>query len=185
MGIVRLGIGMPTVTPVAPRTPCQKGFTLIEILIVILIISIISGVAALTISRNQQKQYEYLANHLAQIIRLAEEEAMLRSVILGLAFTSSSFQFYEYHNKVSKNVSHWQPMTEKVFGLQRFNKNTEVTLLVQNQKRELNGQPQIIISSSGDISPFIILLGKKEQRPSYQVVGYVSGNIISRVFHEE
>src|SRR5258708_39791946 len=83
------------------------GFTLIEILIVIVIISIVSGIAALTISRNQQKQYEYLANSLAHLITLAEEEAMLRPATLGLAFTPNSFQFFEYHNKIDKNKTHW------------------------------------------------------------------------------
>src|SRR5438105_3387067 len=69
------------------------GFTLIEILIVIVIISIVTGIAALTISRNQQKQYEYLATSLSHLITLAEEEAMLRPTTLGLAFTDHTFQF--------------------------------------------------------------------------------------------
>jgi len=163
----------------------KQGFTLIEILIVIVIISIVSGIAALTISRNQQKQYEYLANSLAHLITLAEEEAMLRPATLGLAFTPDSFQFFEYHNKVDKNATHWQALTDNIFGLHSISKNIEITLFVQNKKTNLNGKPQIIISPSGDIIPFTILLGKKDQPPSYKVTGYTNGNVSSRVFHEK
>lgn len=163
----------------------KQGFTLIEILIVIVIISIVSGIAALTLSRNQQKQYEYLANNLAHIITLAEEEAMLRPATLGLAFTSHSFQFFEYHNKADKNAIHWQPLTDSIFGLHHISKNIEIILFVQNKKIDLNGKPQVIISTSGDIAPFTIWLGRKDQPPSYEVIGYPNGNVISRIFHEK
>ncbi len=163
----------------------HKGFTLIEILIVIVIISIVSGIAALTLSRNQQKQYESLANRLAHVITLAEEEAMLRPATLGLAFKPDGFQFFEYHPKTNHNKIPWHPLTDPIFGLHRIAQNTEITLFIQNKKVDLSGQPQIIISMSGDIAPFIILIGKKEQLPLYQVIGYANGTVVSRIWHEK
>jgi len=166
-------------------TLINQGFTLIEILIVIVIISIVSGIAALTISRNQQKQYEYLANSLSHLITLAEEEAMLRPATLGLAFTPENFQFFEYQDKVTENKTHWQVQTDKLYGLHSFSPNIKLTIKVQNKIVPLDGQPHIIISESGDIVPFTIGIGKEDQPPSYQVTGFADGNVISGVFHEK
>lgn len=170
-------------------SPCMtmisQGFTLIEILIVIVIISIVTGIAALTISRNQQKQYEYLANSLSHLITLAEEEAMLRPATLGLAFTNQSFQFFEYKNTRNTNKTHWYPMTDKLFGLHAYSQNIKLTVKVQNKEAALDGQPKIIITSSGDIVPFTIEIGKEDQQPSYQVIGSPSGNVTSEIYHEK
>lgn len=168
-----------------PMTTVNQGFTLIEILIVIVIISIVSGIAALTISRNQQKQYESLANRLSHLITLAEEEAMLRPATLGLAFTPESFQFFEYQNKATENKTHWQAQTDKLYGLHSFSPNIKLTVKVQNKTVALDGQPHIIISASGDIVPFTIWIGKEDEPPSYQVTGYANGNVTSWVFHEK
>lgn len=77
----------------------QYGFTLLEILIVMVIMSIVAGFAVMTISYNRNSQVEQIAKQLKNIITLAEEEAILQSTTLGLAFTQHSFQFYQYQEK--------------------------------------------------------------------------------------
>lgn len=166
-----------------PSHLINQGFTLIEILIVILIISIVSGIAALTISRNQQKQYEYLAKSFTHLITLAEEEAMLRPATLGLAFTSESYQFFEYQDKAIKNATRWIAQTDKLYGRHAYSSNIKLTVKVQGKEIPLDGQPHLIISASGDVVPFIILIGKEDQEPSYQVTGFADGNIVSGVYH--
>lgn len=165
------------------RDRMNQGFTLIEILIVILIISIVSSIAALTISRNQQKQYEYLAKSLAHLLTLAEEEAMLRPRTLGLAFTKESYQFFEYQNQVGKNQPRWSAMTDKIFGKHVYGSNIKLVVKVENKTVALDGQPHLIISESGDIAPFTIWIGKEDQPPSYQVTGFADGNILSGAYH--
>jgi general secretion pathway protein H len=81
-----------------------SGFTLIEILIVIVIISIVGGAALLTISNNKNKQLQTAAHQLAATLLVAEEEAMLRPATLGLAFTPSTFQFYQYIKQQQENL---------------------------------------------------------------------------------
>lgn len=147
-----------------------RGFTLIEILIVMVIISIVSGVAMLAMTSNQNKSLEYFAQQLTQLIRLCEEQAMLQPTTLSLVFTSSTFQVYQYQKT-------WRPLPDKVFGQHPFPSNITLSLRMQNKPVPLDGKPHIIISSNGDVSPFIIFVGKKNSTPRYKIIGHANGSI--------
>jgi general secretion pathway protein H len=158
----------------------KAGFTLIELLIVIVIISIVSSVALLTISHNQNKNIENFSHEFVHLMTLAEHEAMLRPATLGLAFTDSSYQFYIY-----KPGMKWQPLTDKNLNLHRIPNKTHITLKMNNKIIALNGKPIIIISESGDITPFEILLGEPEKYPTYEITGQANGIIKSEAIHAE
>lgn len=166
------------------------GFTLIEILIVILIISIVSSIAVLTISHNQNKRMEYFANDLADLISLAEEEAMLRPAVLGLVFTKNQFQFYEYQPAAKKN-NLWVVLgNDPTFHPHDLPSDIKVTLKIEGQivppAEDLkNVFPALIISGTTDITPFIILIGKKNGEPRYQIKGNANGMISADVYHAE
>jgi general secretion pathway protein H len=158
----------------------KAGFTLIELLIVIVIISIVSSVALLTISQNQNKNIEYFAHEFVQIMTLAEHEALLRPATLGLGLTAGSYQFYSYHSS-----GKWQPLTDNNLNLHTIPDKIQITLKMNDKIVELNAKPVIIISESGDLTPFVMLLGRPEKRPTYQIIGDANGNVKSSPLHEE
>lgn len=162
----------------------NDGFTLIEILIVIVIMSVISGVALVTISSNQKKQCETLANQLTRLITLAEQEAMLRPATLALGFNNHHFQFLHYIPSTS-DENPWQTMASKSLGLHRIPDHIQIMLYVNNQHTPLDNKPRILISESGDITPFIITIAKIGDKPSYIVRGEASGKVQTEVFHDK
>lgn len=162
----------------------DRGFTLIEILIVMLIMSIVSGIAILTISGNHQKQIEYSANTLTHILTLASEEAMLRPGTLGVAFTENSYEFFIYHEPKDEDENPWEPLQSKTFGKHHFPKKTEISLKVQDQVAELNGKPQVIIAENGDFTPFTLTI-RDTQKPLYQISGNASGEVTNESLHEK
>jgi general secretion pathway protein H len=153
----------------------SRGFTLIEILIVIVIISIISTVAVLSMRFNQNKQLEHLAKQIVNFTTLAEEEAILRPATLGLAISPRSFQFFEY----SETQKKWLALSDANLGKHAIADTMEVTLKIQGQDVPLDGLPKIIISASGDLTPFEILIGKKNAAPFYRVIGKANGEVWS------
>lgn len=157
------------------------GFTLIELLVVIIIISIISSVAVISIRTNQSKQFETLAKQLVNSLHLAEEEAMLNTTTLGLALSKHSYQYFEYQEEKKT----WRILSDAALKKHTLPKNIQLVLKIQNKTIELNGKPQIIISSSGDLSPFTILIGKIDSYPEYRVVGKANGEIRSEYIEEE
>lgn len=157
------------------------GFTLIELLIVIIIISIISSVAVISIHTNQKKAYESLANQLANSLRLAEEEAMLNSTTIGLALSKDSYQYFEYQEEKKS----WRILPDAALKKHAIPSNIQIVLKMQNKVLELNGKPQIIISASGDMSPFILSIGKIDAAPTYRVIGKANGEVRSEYVEEE
>jgi general secretion pathway protein H len=71
-----------------------RGFTLLELMVVILIIGVIVTFASLSIGdRALDDRLEAEAKRLEQLLRLAEEEADLKGAPLGLSFTVTGYRF--------------------------------------------------------------------------------------------
>jgi general secretion pathway protein H len=161
----------------------SAGFTLIEILVVLFIISIVTSVALLSISRNENKQMETFANELTQIMTLAEEQAMLQPTVLGLSLSEHSFQFASLQSAAGGKKNIWSPLQDSILGKHNIPSNIQINVIVGNAKAEKAEVdiPQIIISSNGDITPFTIYVGKKGEKPRYAIIGDEDGNVTSKL----
>lgn len=158
------------------------GFTLIEILVVLFIISIVTSVALLTISRNDNRQLESITKELVQALTLAEEKAMLQPSVLGLTIEKNAYQFSSYQPAEGKNKANWLLADANHL----IPHNVELSVDVEGKKisadqdDETKSMPQIVISTNGDITPFTIYIGKKGNSPHYEIRGDSNGNITSR-----
>lgn len=160
----------------------RNGFTLIEILVVLFIISIITGVAILSIGRNDHRQVEAFANELAQLLTLAEEHAMLQPSILGLSLSEHSLQFASYQTVTDGKKNAWQPLQDQILGKHPIPSGIQLGLEIGDKKTMImpggvKNHPQIIISTSGDITPFTIYIGKRGERPRFAVKGDANGSV--------
>jgi general secretion pathway protein H len=162
-----------------------KGYTLIEILIVIFIISIVSTVALLTIGHNQNRRLETLATQITQLLTLAEEQAMLQPAVVGLSIGESSFQFFSYQPDADGKQMHWVEMQDKAMRAHVIPDGIRLQLQLADQaaaKDETEQpSPQIIISTNGDITPFTLSIGKQGDAPRYVVKGEADGTV---TYHE-
>lgn len=160
------------------------GFTLIEVLIVIFIISIVTSVALLSIGHNENKKIETFTNELTQVVSLAEEQAMLQPVILGIAFQENSFQFLRYEHDKDEKESRWIPLNDNVLGKHEIPQGVNVEVKVQHvnmaEVKEKINVPQIIFSTNGDITPFTIRVGKKGKKPRHAIIGEADGHLTQK-----
>lgn len=164
---------------------CRHGFTLIEILIVLLIISIVMGMAVMSIHTNQNKRAEMLADQLVNVIRLAEQEAMLRPATLGLGLTENTYTFYRYQPDPDPKQPHWIAISAGPLSRHVFSSSLAITVNINGQTVALDNEPHIMISPNGDITPFILRIGKINSPPHYQVTGQENGDITREYAHEE
>lgn len=160
----------------------QQGYTLIEVLVVVFIISIVTSVALLSIGRNDDKQMETFAKELTEIVSLAEEQAMLQPVVLGLALKNNTLHFTHLAQSTADHSNKWVELTDSLLTKKNIPDNVQLSLEMSGvHDDKVKNKPQIIISTNGDVTPFTIYIGKKGKKPRYAVVGEADGSITSRL----
>src|SRR3990167_7893628 len=160
----------------------KRGFTLVEILVVIFIISIVTSVALFTVGRNTNKAIELFSNELVEIITLAEEEAMLQPLVLGMVFHERTITWVFLANAKDNRRNSWLPLNNSILKTSRIPDDMDINLLINRERVALTDKknkelPQIIISMNGEVTPFNIYIGKKGDKPHYLIIGDSNGNI--------
>jgi general secretion pathway protein H len=88
------------------------GFTLIEILVVIVIISVIVSAATIAVGvLGGDRQSEDQARRLWAVLQQAREEAELQGLDVGLFLASGSYEFLRFDRRVNA----WQPIPDDDF----------------------------------------------------------------------
>jgi general secretion pathway protein H len=160
-----------------------SGYTLIEVLIVIFIISIVTTVTLLSIGRNENRDIELFAKEITQMVSLAEEQAMLEPNVLGISLADHAIHFASLTKDKETQKSSWLPLQDHVLGQRAIPDNIQVSLQMNGNKVALGdsheSQPQIVISTNGDVTPFMIYVGKRGKKPQYVVTADADGNVTS------
>ncbi len=165
------------------------GFTLLELLLVILIIGIILSFAALSIGRGNERAIEDEMKRLAGLIALAAQEATLESHELAVQFNGNKYEFLAFED------NKWARITgDDTFRPRTLPDEMRLTVKIEDEPVNLgtdtsqeteNVLPRIYLLSSGEITPFQLTLKDaskdSEGRNSYQLNGNVNGKIEMRL----
>jgi general secretion pathway protein H len=147
----------------------KRGYTLIEILIVMLIISIVGVASLLSISSNKNTRLKNFAKELSNLISLAEQQAMLQPAVLGLVFSKNTLQFYRYREASGENKKPVWIAVEDNSALSKhvLPKNMNIVLKIADKVIPPSKEPlpQLIITASGGLTPFIIYIGDTNAPP--------------------
>ncbi len=158
-----------------------NGFTLIEVLVVIVIIAIVSGVALLTFSHDRQRDCVRVADSISHLLSLAETDAIFHSTTFGLVISSNGFEMLQYR----EGDASWKALPNRYYHFHRLGSDIQLTLYIDNKKVSLGGAPSIIISSDGSVTPFVLGIGLSDELPSYQLKMDSHHEISAGSFHEE
>ena len=151
------------------------GFTLVEILVVLLIVSIMSGIALANLPGfAQTRDFDTEARRLKKLLDMAREESVIQAAELGFAPTEDGYAFHVYDEFNQK----WQEYEQSPFQQRSLPDNVEMRLEVENQEFTLTTEkksttPPLLILSSGEITPFTLtLLQGAELQQSMRSDGY-------------
>jgi len=152
------------------------GFTLIEVMVVIVIIGLMASVVQFSVGDNKAEQLlETESQRFAAVFNTAADYSLLNNLELGLVVEDNTYQFLGYDGKQWKTVS-----DNKILEAYTLPEDISITLtlddlpldeppliniLKQNEESELafSGSelnkekkliPQVYILSGGDLTPF-------------------------------
>ncbi len=186
---------MPSDVSASARPSHGSGFTLIEVLVVVVIIGIISAVVVLGLGNvGDDRELQTEARRITSLIEMASDEATLQGRDFGLELLQTGYRFVEHEPL----TGHWS----EVFGddlmrLRQLAQDTEFVLFLEDRRVLLDidaadsarnddtddndlGQdylPHILILSSGDITPFRLEIVRNTDRSSVSLGVSANGEI--------
>ena len=171
------------------RTPSHrtkyKGFSLLELLVVIVIISILFTFTTLAIrGTSPEELIQVEAQRLDRLLQLALEEAILKGNEYGLEFKPDSYRFLLYFE------DRWVPLEDdRLLAQRQLPESMEFELEIEqidvliekdststDDEDEEKPDPQVFLLSSGEITPeFSVRLVMPGVATSYIVSGTING----------
>lgn len=170
-----------------------EAFTLIELLVVVVIITVISAVALLSIGiLGDDRDLQREARRLSSLIELANDEAAIQGRDYGLEIMESGYRFVEY----DPFLNQWYEMIGDDFLRPRqIKEGLEFELTIEDHRVLLDASaaeterdeddtdltddyiPQILIMSSGDVSPFELRLLRPSDRATLTLTMSLAGEL--------
>jgi general secretion pathway protein H len=156
----------------------KKGFTLIEVLVVLVIIGITISFALLSFGDfgRSRRILSATENTLTEFKNI-RQQAMLESVTYGLNITHNGYKILRLHPPQD-----WRPASSSF--LVKPHPFPEQTVM-QFDSQQKNQKPQIIFFSTGEITPFRISFGTTEAPYLFQIIGEANGHLTLKSEHTQ
>lgn len=156
------------------------GFTLVEILVVLFIVSVMTGIAVANMpALTRTGDFDIEARRLKVLIDLAREEALLQSAEFGLLPERNSYQFLLFDD-VERT---WSPLKDRPFQQRKLDDGIELWLIVEDDEFSLGDDdedqsPPVLLLSSGETTPFRLQILKPGEDLSRTLVADGFGDVI-------
>ncbi|MDX1599017.1 MAG: type II secretion system minor pseudopilin GspH [Marinobacter sp.] len=133
-----------------------SGFTLIEILVVLIVVGLLAALAVMNLGGgSQQRELENHVREMFLLMQTASEQAVLNNKELGLALEEDGYRFVLFDEQTNE----WEESGERMFQQRSFPEWLVMTEFIESDTPRLASEedklrPDIVFFSSGETTPF-------------------------------
>jgi general secretion pathway protein H len=154
----------------------QCGFTLIEILVVIVILAVVAGAVTFAIGGvGGERQLAHQAEQTQALVGYACEQAELTGHSIGIGVSTQGYRFSQLDHE------NWVPFELGALRTRKWLDTTRSALSRDGRPLDVNSEypekPQVVCFSSGEMTPFRLELGLSDLRVTYRLDGQPDGDI--------
>jgi len=142
----------------APRAPraaasrAARGFTLVELLVVMVIIGITLGLATLNAIPSPRQDLQQEAQRLALLLQLARDEAIVRNRLVSFEANGERYRF------LVRGDAGWEPVTRDDLLRERAFKNAPLQLVLEPAGTNSPGSLRVTFGREPVDKPFVLTL---------------------------
>ncbi len=164
----------------------SKGFTLVEVLIVMLIITVVISLTVLSVtSTGRDSQLDEESRRIEGLVGLLHERALLEGRDFGLRIEPTAYEFVVYDTRRNlwlmldqeREFRHRELPKGVTFQLQLDSQTVVIKPVDRNLSSGPPPNPQIAIAASGEGTPFRLILVRDATQAKTAVDGDALGKI--------
>lgn len=133
-----------------------RGFTLLELLIVLVIAGILLGMIAFNAMPSERQALQTEAQRIALLMQLARDEAIVRNRAIAFEANASSYRF------LIRDDNKWEPITQDDLLREREFKRTPIALSITPATVAENNPLRIVFGREPVDKPFLLTLAGNE-----------------------
>ncbi|MEJ2403367.1 MAG: type II secretion system minor pseudopilin GspH [Candidatus Thiodiazotropha sp.] len=152
-----------------------RGFTLIEVMTVVFIIAIVINLVSISMGRNTPAdRLKEEADRLTSLIQLASEEALLRSVLIGVDIAEDHYGFLSLSEE-----GNWETVDDTLFRDRELPEPMTLSIAtsLKDGDNEEKRTPEIILMNSGEMTPFEMKISSRDAESYYRLTGNEVGEL--------
>ncbi len=162
-----------------PGARAERGFTLIEIMVVVLVIGILYGLAVFAVGDREAEAVRDTARRLHATLRLAAEETVIRARPIGLAVDESGYRFL-----LADADGEWRAIdNDRALGPRSVPPVVQLRLHTEGipetvaERGERDAGPRTALLPTGEVVPFRLVVRGERERPDWLIEGTADGRI--------
>jgi general secretion pathway protein H len=149
-----------------------RGFTLIELAVILLIITIIIGLVGINLERGDNSRVRDEADRIVILLQAAREEAILQGQVFAVQFTRDGYRFLRLNNKGKLELIE----TDDVLVPRTLPDGVTLSFTMDGAVAET--EAGLVLDPSGSFIPFVLTLRAGEA--VWQALGLANGKIQSK-----